>query len=457
MGENWLAGWLLAPSPVDDVTERQSTVAELRDKLDLREDLALAGEDLRVRLNPEALARWAEGERVMPGAIWRGAAALLVAAALGTLAWGIQAWNYWPFAIVLLIEALFRRQLKDRIRTSITTMDSNAEGLDLFSQTLRRLEAEPFASARLRRMIETLKKGRRPASQAVRRLAHIVYWIDAHDSLMIRLVDIPLLYSVHVAFIAENWRRRRGAEMRSWIDIVGEMEALVSLSAYSAEHPADPFPAFGEGKDGEVLFHGEELGHPLIPVARCVRNSVRLDGTAPVLMVSGSNMSGKSTLLRVVGVNAVLAMAGAPVRGKSLRLSRLAVGTRLRSSDSLQENRSGFYTEILRIRQVFDRTEEEMPVLFLFDELMEGTNSKDRRIGAEGLLRALLERGAIGIVTTHDLALTEIAAALGSAVVNSHFQDYVEDGQMRFDYKLRPGVVARSNALELMRLIGLRV
>jgi DNA mismatch repair ATPase MutS len=176
-----------------------------------------------------------------------------------------------------------------------------------------------------------------------------------------------------------------------------------------------------------------------------------------VLMVSGSNMSGKSTLLRTVGVNALLAMAGAPIRGKSLRLSPLIVGTRLRTTDSLQENRSGFYTEILRIRQVFDCAESGTPVLFLFDELLEGTNSKDRRIGAEGLLRALVARSAVGIVTTHDLALTEITAALGPAVSNAHLQDYVEDGRMRFDYKLRPGVVARSNAIELMRLIGLQV
>jgi DNA mismatch repair ATPase MutS len=158
-----------------------------------------------------------------------------------------------------------------------------------------------------------------------------------------------------------------------------------------------------------------------------------------------------------VGINAVLANAGAPVRAKSLRLSPLLLGTRIRTTDSLQEGRSNFYTEILRIRQVFEQTNEQQPLLFLFDELLEGTNSKDRRIGAEGLLRALLTRRSIGIVTTHDLALTEIAASLGGGVRNAHFQDFVEQGEMRFDYKLRDGVVARSNALELMRLIGLNV
>jgi DNA mismatch repair ATPase MutS len=205
------------------------------------------------------------------------------------------------------------------------------------------------------------------------------------------------------------------------------------------------------------IFDGQDLGHPLIPASQCVPNSVRLDMDTRVMLVSGSNMSGKSTLLRTVGINTVLAMAGAPIRGKSLRLTPVALGTRIRSTDSLQEGRSNFYTEILHIRRVFDLLKSEAPLLFLFDELLEGTNSKDRQIGTEGLLRALIDRGAIGIVTTHDLALTTVTASVGATIRNFHFQDFVEDGQMRFDYKLREGVVARSNAIELMRLIGLSV
>jgi DNA mismatch repair ATPase MutS len=152
-------------------------------------------------------------------------------------------------------------------------------------------------------------------------------------------------------------------------------------------------------------------------------------------------------------------MAGAPVRARALRLTPLQIGTRIRSTDSLQEGRSTFYTEILHIRRVFDfvTNEDALPLLFLFDELLEGTNSHDRRIGAESLLRALLKHRAIGIVTTHDLALTEIIAALGNVLRNMHFEDQVENGKMQFDYKLREGVVAKSNALELMRLIGLEM
>jgi DNA mismatch repair ATPase MutS len=270
------------------------------------------------------------------------------------------------------------------------------------------------------------------------------------------LAELPLLYTVQVGFAAEAWRARFGQSLRRWVEMCGEIEALLSLAAYSYEHPADPFPELIAGENIGTAFHAEGLGHPLIPAERCVRNSVKLDDETRVLLVSGSNMSGKSTLLRTVGINAVLAMAGAPVRAKSLRLTQLSIGTRIRSTDSLQESRSGFYTEILHIREVFQLAESgKLPLLFLFDELLEGTNSKDRRIGGEGLLRALLERGALGIVTTHDLALTDIGPSLGRHLRNMHFQDYVENGKMRFDYTLREGVVAKSNALELMRLIGL--
>ena len=168
-------------------------------------------------------------------------------------------------------------------------------------------------------------------------------------------------------------------------------------------------------------------------------------------------MSGKSTLMRTVGINAVLAFAGAPVRAERLRLSLLQIGTCLRHTDSLQEHRSGFYTEALRIRAICDLLDSPLPVLFVFDELLSGTNSKDRRIAAEGVIRTMLERRAVGMVTTHDLSLTEIVGIFPGRVRNVHLQDTVENGQMKFDYKVRDGVITHSNALELMRMIGLDV
>jgi hypothetical protein len=457
MGEERLAQWLLSPSPIGTLVERQALVTELREKLDLREHLAVTGEDLRARLNPETLPDWAEGKPILPAPAWRGVAAFLAVGATASLVYAVMTWSYAPLLIVLVLETILLSWLHRRAAAVVAGMTSNAEGLVLFSEILKRFEAEPFTSPRLRGFVEKLKGGALPASRAIRRLAYAVYWADASEGLLAKILNLPLLYTVQVAFALEAWRRQWGAQMRGWIDIAGEMEALLSLASYSFEHPGDPFPEFAQGSDREALFDGEALGHPLIPAAQCVRNSVRLDKQTRVLLVSGSNMSGKSTLLRTVGINTILAMAGAPIRGKSLRLTPLAVGTRIRSTDSLQEGRSSFYTEILHIRQVFDLRNAETPLLFLFDELLEGTNSKDRRIGAEGLIRALLNGGAIGIVSTHDLALTDITEFLGNVVRNMHFEDRVEGGKMQFDYRLRDGVVAKSNALELMRLIGLDV
>jgi MutS domain V len=457
MGENQLAHWLRFPSAKEDILERQSLIHELRDKLDLRQDLAVNGEDLRTRFNPESLVGWAESQRVLPKSPWRFVAAFLALGTVAAILYYFAGGSYRIALILLAIDAGFLRALKKRAQSVIHGVSCNAEGLLLFSQILQRLEREQFAARRLQKFSAELTVGEQRASRAIRKFARIVYWIDGEHSLLAHLAELPLLYTIQVAFAAEAWRRRFGHSVRRWAEISGEMEALLSLAAYAFEHPPDPFPEF-TNEENPAKFHAEELGHPLIPAARCIRNSVQLDDGTRVLLVSGSNMSGKSTLLRAVGINAVLAMAGAPVRARSLRLTPLAIGTRIRSTDSLQEGRSGFYTEILHIRAVFNLAESgKLPLLFLFDELLEGTNSKDRRIGAEGLLRVLLERGAIGIVTTHDLALTEIGQSLGQDLRNMHFQDYVENGHMRFDYTLRDGVVAKSNAIELMRLIGLPV
>src|SRR5581483_4454001 len=200
------------------------------------------------------------------------------------------------------------------------------------------------------------------------------------------------------------------------------------------------------------------IGHPLLPAASAVRNDVSIGGDGPrVLIVSGSNMSGKSTLLRAVGANVVLALAGAPARASSLVVSPLAVGATLRVEDSLQEGRSRFYAEILRIRDIVEAARGSIPLLFLLDEILHGTNSYDRRIGAEAIVRALAGAGAIGLVTTHDLALTELPDRLGGIAVNRHFEDRLESGRMVFDYQMRPGVVEHSNALALMRAVGLDV
>jgi hypothetical protein len=454
IGEETLAKWLLSPSAVSQIEERHVAVRELRDQLDLREDLAVLGEDARVGVYPEALLGWAEALNQMKPEWIQWLAPFLGAAALaGPVVWG-RLGIATPFLLIVLIEALITYGLRKPVGEVLHGSEQALRDLGLLSGLLARIEQHTFRAPRLHSLQSELSSHQLPASRAIARLRTIVDLSDSRDNVFVRLLNVPLLYSVQVAFAAERWRRAHGHAVRSWLSAIGEIEALLCLAAYSYEHPDDQFPEFTEGV---ACFDGIEIGHPLIPAGTCIRNNVRLSDGRHVLLVSGSNMSGKSTLLRAVGINVVLAMAGAPVRAQRLRLTRLQVGASIRVNDSLQEGSSRFYAEITRLRKLFDFSSDAPRLLFLLDELLQGTNSNDRRIGAEGVVRALLNRGAIGLVSTHDLALVDIGGSLSGQLCNVHFQEDFENERMHFDYKLQEGVVTKSNGLALMRSIGLDV
>jgi MutS domain V len=456
MGEETLAKWLLAPSAVDQVSERHSAVRELSEQLDFREDLVILGEDASVGVYPEALLGWAEApNQLKPAWLQWLAPILVIAGVVGAVVWwylGIAI----PLLLIILIEASLGFLIRKKREEVLHGFENAFRHLDLLSGMLARIENQTFRAPRLQALQNELSSYQLKGSRAVARLRTIVDLIDSRDNWIVRILDVPLMYSVQVAFAAERWRRAHGHAVRSWLSVIGEIEALICFANYSYEHPDDPFPEFVQG--GAALFEGIEIGHPLVPAARSVRNDVRLSDGKRVFLVSGSNMSGKSTLLRTVGVNAVLAMAGAPVRAHGLRLTALHVGASIRVNDSLQDGSSRFYAEITRLRKLFDLAGDGGPsLLFLLDELLQGTNSNDRRIGAEGIVHALLNRGAIGLVSTHDLALAEIGGSLDGQLCNVHFQEEFENGRMHFDYKLRAGVVTKSNGLALMRSIGLDV
>ena len=450
MGEDTLAHWLLTPSPIEKIQERHQAIAELRPLLDLREDLAVAGEDARVGVHPEALVKWAEAPNRLDRPWMRIVSPLLALCAIAAaVVWGL--WDHpMPLAVVLILEAILAQPVRKHMEEIFHGTEHQFEDLELLSGLLARLERERFQSPRLQALTQQLASHHLAGSKAIARLRTIVDCIASRDNLFVKLINLPLLYSVQVAYATEAWRREHGSAVRRWLEVIGEIEALVSLASYSYEHPADPFAEFAAGP---ACFEATALGHPLLPAARCVRNDVSICGQTRVLLISGSNMSGKSTLLRAVGINTVLAMAGAPVRAGRLRLTPLRVGASIRVNDSLQEGSSRFYAEITRLRDIFELASDPS-TLALLDELLQGTNSHDRKIGAEGVVRALLQRGAIGLISTHDLALTDIEAG---HVHNVHFEDEFHDGKIKFDYKLREGVVTKSNGLELMRSIGLDV
>ena len=454
MGEDTLAQWLLSPAAVERVRERHAAVSELRDQLDLREDLAVLGEDVGVGVHPDELLQWAESTNQMKPEWLRWLAPVLAALAVSAaVMWAVKGIAT-PLVVIVVVEAVVTYRLKKPLEGVLHGTEHAFHNLDLLSSVLARIEKHTFQSLPLQRLQGQLLSSGVPSSRAIRRLRTWVELIDSRHNIFVRIIDAPLMYSVQVAFVAESWRHVHGSALRQWVNAIGEIEALLSLATYSFEHPADTFPTF---QDGAASFDAKDIGHPLVPAATCVRNDVSICGETRVLLISGSNMSGKSTLLRAVGMNVVLAMAGAPVRARSLTLSPLRVGASIRINDSLREGSSRFYAEIKRLRQIFDVAGSDPPLLFLLDELLQGTNSKDRRIGAEGVVRALVKRGAIGLVSTNDLALTDIGEPVEGHLRNVHFQDELENGRMTFDYKLRDGVVTKSNGLELMRSIGLEV
>ncbi len=450
-GQEVLAEWLRAPAPLAEVKQRQQAVEELRNRVDLREALALLGE-APCGLHSRALIEWAEAPLVLAeGRLWLAAMALSACMLVSWTVWALLG-SAAAFLVVLLPVAILGWRLRQRVRRVLGGVDAALHGLDLLSGVLALLEREAFAAPRLAALRARLSSGGDPASRRIALLGRIAEWIDSRDNLLLRMAGPPLLYSTHLAFAVERWRRLSGRDVRRWLEAAGEWEALCAIAGYAFEHPEDPFPELAEtGPE----FSAEGLAHPLLPSSRAVRNDVRLSAAEPLLIVSGSNMSGKSTLLRTVGVNAVLGLAGAPVRARRLRLSFLHPGATMRIHDSLREGESRFSAEIKRLRKLLDLSAGGTPVLFLLDELLHGTNSHDRAIGAEAVVRGLVRHGAIGLITTHDLTLTSIAATAHGR--NIHFEDRLEDGRMTFDYLARDGVVTKSNALELMRLVGLPV
>jgi hypothetical protein len=454
VGEETLAEWLLMPSPPEVVRARQEALVELRPRLNLREDLALLGEGIHTGSEAQELTHWAAAQPwVISSGIRWGARALALFALLTVILW-IAGFSWLPFLVALIAGRVFAFSLRTPVNKVIGGIAGPGRELGLLSEVLRRLERESFLSPRLMHLRAALDVEGHPPSEQIAKLKLLIDLLDSRRNMFFALISGILLWPLQCAIAIENWRQKSGPAVAHWLAAVGELEALSSLASYSYERPNDPFP---ELIDGEACFEGEGFGHPLLPEARNVRTDLFLSDSPAVLIVSGSNMSGKSTLLRTVGTNTILAQAGAPVRALRLRLSPLQLGASIRIHDSLQGGASRFYAEITRLRQIVNLTGGPLPVLFLLDEILHGTNSHDRRIGAEGVVSGLIQRGAIGLVTTHDLALTRIVDDLPTQTANVHFEDQLEGGRMTFDYLLRAGVLQRSNALELMRSVGLEV
>lgn len=451
IGRTTLAAWLLEPASLQEIVARQEAIKEMSPKVDFRERLGFLAAEAQAWIPTESLISWARQPRSLNSNAVRAAAFSLPWLNLVLVIAG-----QWPWCLLILaVQGALARLYKLRVQNVTRTVGVVQHDLKCLADMFEYLEAENFNSEQLRRVDAGDQAGGLCASEAIHRLATLYSWIASRGNPLIAVISGWFLLETQVAFAVEAWRARFGMMVEPWLRHLGEIEALSSLAGYAFEHPADPFPEILPAS-APAQIQAEGLKHPLMVEARCVGNDVSLGPHCRLMVVSGSNMSGKSTYLRTLGVNLALALAGAPVRARKFRMTHVRIGASIRTLDSIQEGTSRFYAEITRLGQIV-KLAGQGTLVFLLDEILGGTNSHDRRIGAGCVARTLVERGALGLITTHDLALAQIAEEIQPPGANYHFEDQILNGKMSFDYRLRPGVVEKSNALELMRLVGLDV
>jgi hypothetical protein len=480
-GRALLGAWLARGAAAAEVRERQAAARELTSMAELREALAVEGAILdegesvawkhRRAKDLEQLLAWAEhGEHVPGGVLMRAVALALPLTTLAAVLFGDTL--HLPRVVGLasvIVSLLLLGRLRGPVMAAIEATSDHGESLLRFSRIFAVVEAAQFEGAPLRALQATLKVGGESAAESLASLRRIVGFVEARRNEVWKLFIGPvLLWDLHCALALDALRGRAGTSLRAQIEAIARLEALVALGTRAFEQPDDAWPEIVEPTgDASPALDAKGIAHPLIEAGKAVRNDVLLSSLGQVLLVTGSNMSGKSTLMRALGANVVLALAGAPVRAKALRCLPLDVRTSMRIRDDLHAGVSHFFAELRRLKEIVDAANDAKatatrPVLFLLDEILHGTNSRERHLGAEAIVRHLTTQRACGAVSTHDLALGGLETELAGRVRNVHFEEQVRAGEdgtetMSFDHRLRPGVVASSNALRLMRIVGIDV
>lgn len=482
-GRSALARWLLHPARPAEIAERQAAVAELAPELDLRQQLE-ARTLAMARFSPdvEPFLRWAEDRPWLlarPWLVWLTRilpvlALLAVGDYLSKVQQALEAAPpgtppavalaslapSWPLAVMVTINISLAYLLGTRLLSSFDRLEAREREFQLYSEALELIPRRSYAAPVLQRIAADLTPQGRTAHRWMDVLQHRIGLANArHSGILHFFLQTFLLWDFHSLWLLERWQRDAGPHVRRWLTALGDFEALGALAGLRHDNPAWTFPRVSEGED---RIAARELGHPLLPGDRRVANDVEVGPAGTFLLVTGSNMSGKSTLLRSIGVNAVLAQAGGPVCAADLRMPPVELATSILVEDSLADGVSFFFAELKRIRSVVDAADrsrsEGKTLLYLLDEILRGTNSQERQVAVRRVLLHLLRQGAIGAVSTHDLQVAEIPE-LAHAANPVHFRETLHPGgdpPMTFDYRMRPGVATTTNALRLMELVGLK-
>jgi hypothetical protein len=457
VGAERLASYLLDPTALEEARARQEAVKELRDAIALREEIALLGKYQFQNCDGKHLREWLSLPILK---VHSGVSILLAVSSAISLMLGVCgfatlfAWaRIAPVSIpFLVVQAVIGLALMRPVRLRLKMLLALGGDVVVLRQGAGLIERQQFHSARLRQLVERLQP--RDAAATIRALERLLAAVERREDFILYAFGLWLAVGTQLVLAVERWRAAHQRDFEDWVDAWAEFEALNALACYAFEHPEGEFP---ELLDGSARFEAEGLCHPLLPRDRGVGNDVALNDSTAFYVISGSNMAGKSTFLRAIGLNAILASAGAPVRAVRARMTVFNVCASICIADSLVEGKSRFLAEVERLRESIRATEGGRPVLFLIDEILGGTNSRDRRIAAESAIGALVAGGAVGALSTHDLALIEIAENPRLRGVNLHMQSEDSELPLAFDYRVKPGILLQTNALAIVRMMGIRI
>lgn len=442
----------------EDVLERQGAVDELAEQLSWRQSFLAEGMLARGGMrDPEAIIAWAgESNKIFrnPRVVLLLRICPLITLGLIIAGFGFNLIPaYFPAAALIIQMGLLAFKGKDRSKV-FSLAETYARDLRVYYKMLRLLEEQGFKSPLIGKIKAGVsKQSGLPAHKQLNRLSAIIDSMANRRNMFYVLVNIVLMRDFHNLIALERWKQESGDSLKTWFEALGRMEVLSSLAVIRFDNPHWAWPRISDGL--EAIFSAEEMGHPLLGDKR-VHNDLAINQETKVLLITGSNMSGKSTLLRTAGINLVLAYAGAPVCAKSFHVSPMEIISCMRVSDDLSENVSSFYAELLRIKEIVEAAQTGKRVFFLLDEVFKGTNSYDRHAGAKVLVNKLSDTDSIGLVSTHDLELCNLERE-NPRIANFHFQEHYRDGKIYFDYRLRPGPSTTRNALYLMRLAGIEI
>jgi hypothetical protein len=454
-GADRLASFLLDSVGLEEANARQEAVRELQDRTYLREQIASLGKYQFQRCDGLLLRDWLRLSvltvpRAIPIFLLASSLICLILFVLGLaqlLNWSLLAALLAP---LLIAQASIGVALMRRVRPMLRKLLPLENEFVVLRQGLDLMQRQHFSSAKLIALVRRVQD--KNASLQVRRIELLAQAVEQRGREWFHVPSLLLTIGTQLVLAVDRWRTQHGDDFVGWLDAWAEFDALNALACYAYEHPDDVFP---ELLDGAARLEGVELGHPLLPPDRCVGNDLVLSGASPFCVISGSNMAGKSTFLRAIGINSVLASAGAPIRARSARMSVFNLCASISLADSLTEGKSKFLTELERLREMIRCVRAGKPVLFLIDEILSGTNSRDRRIAAESVIRTLIVGGGVGALSTHDLALTEIAEVPELRGVNMHMQSENPDEPLDFDYLVKPGISRQANALAIVKMMGI--